>query len=184
MSTIEDLWNSIKDHRMVFKKVTSHFTTNTSFTKALIPLDSIRSDDAESSVLYMSFGKLFEFDFTTEAVPDNLVNNTTLWPKLPKKESEEGVFLRVAQKLLVPLCRQVVLEPCYIDLVRDIDGLTTDVIGIGSKKTFHGTPDGRVNGLPLLFLSLDEEEGEEKDEEEEVGETPNGYGSNGKDQQS
>ena len=185
MSTIEDLWNAIKDHSMVFQKVTSYFNTSTNFTKAIIPLDSIRSDDAERSVLYMSFGKLFEFDFTTEAVPDNLANNTTLWPKLPKKELEEGVFLRVAQKLLMPLFGQVVLKPHYRDLVRDIDGLTTDIIGIGSKKTFHGTPDGRVNGLPLLFLSPDEEEEEEEVEEvEEVGETSSGFGSNSKDQQS
>ena len=183
MEIIEELWDSIKDHRMIFQKVSRNFTTCTNFTKAVIPLEPIKSDDTEQSIKCMSFGKLFDFDFNTEVLSADIVeilaNNTTPWTKPNKKTYEKDVMVKVAQQLFVPLIGEVVFEPDYKDHVKGIAGLTTDMIGIGSKETFHGTLDARVNGTLCLFVPGDDDDDDDDEEEE----TSSGFGSNGKDQQ-
>ena len=70
----------------------------------------------------------------------------------------------------MPLCRadEVILEMSYSTLVSNLGpgaaGLKTGYIGLGSWKTWHGTPDARVRGTEVVgrkevtYLLLDEED--------------------------
>ena len=76
---------------------------------------------------------------------------------------------KLANISLVPLCRgnEVILENNYSTLISNLGpgaaGIRTDHIGLGSWKTWHGTPDARVRESEVVGrkVSHDIEEYEE-----------------------
>ena len=77
--------------------------------------------------------------------------------------------MKIVRRILVPLCRkdEVILEKNYSTLISNLGpvaaGIKTDHIGIGSWKTWHGSPDARVRGSEVIgrnvsLLRLDVEE--------------------------
>ena len=62
--------------------------------------------------------------------------------------SEQKVFLEICSKILAPLCEEeMVLEKRY----HFSGGFHTGNIGIGTVKTWHGTPDARVRGANVIL---------------------------------
>ena len=62
--------------------------------------------------------------------------------------SEQKVFLEICSKILAPLCEEeMVLEKRYHFSGR----FHTGNIGIGTVKTWHGTPDARVRGASVIL---------------------------------
>ena len=61
-------------------------------------------------------------------------------------------MLNVSSKILVPLCREVVLESSYGEILGE--QMTTELncgdIGMGSVDTWHGTPDVRVREVEVV----------------------------------
>ena len=77
------------------------------------------------------------------------------WPVLPpkRKKIEKEVMLSIASSILLPLCRDVILEKRYWRalLERPVPGLEFDYIGMGTVHTWHGTPDARVRGAEVVY---------------------------------
>ena len=79
-----------------------------------------------------------------------------LWPVFeanPKYvKSERDMMLDITSEILVHLCHEVTLEKRYRSFVRARNPtlprpLTYSPLGLGSKKTWHGTPDTQVRVL-------------------------------------
>lgn len=77
------------------------------------------------------------------------------WPPCtwPSKPSERDVMLGLASDIFRPLCREVVLERRFNRLLWDkpIPGVSAAHLGMGSLDTWHGTPDARVRGAPVVI---------------------------------
>lgn len=84
-----------------------------------------------------------------------------------KDQTECKAVEDLAQFLLLPLCQSVTLEKRKHEskALKEV-GLDVNPIGIGSKLTWHGSPDCRAFPSNLNVISL-EEEGEEDDNENE-----------------
>jgi hypothetical protein len=75
------------------------------------------------------------------------------------KQREKVIMLNVSSKILAPLCREVVLESSYWEILGE--QMTTELncgdIGMGSVHTWHGTPDVRVRGVEVVCRRETEE---------------------------
>ena len=88
------------------------------------------------------------------------------WPVSRVNETEKTVMLDIASHILVKLCLEVTLEKRYSAATATMPGLTTSRLGLGSNKTWHGTPDVQVRGVAMCRGIFDEEEvcgGDEED---------------------
>ncbi len=158
----------------VIYKVPTVFNPTTSFSQVDLNLEPYE-DDMKHSVVIRA-GELFELE-QLEAKPENqevfkFIKNSRAkpWPPFQSTPlSEHSVFLEISQRILVPLCRsdEVILESSYSTLVSKLGpgtaGLKTGSIGLGSWKTWHGSPDARVRGSDVVsrevsHLLLDEED--------------------------
>ncbi len=88
---------------------------------------------------------------------------------LPTREST--VALKICSQVLQHICGpgEVVLEKdTYKQLLskKPINGVHVGTIGLGSTKTWHGTPDVRVRGTNIVVSGMEMEEDETEDEEE------------------
>lgn len=114
-----------------------------------------------------------------EVTPDDLdvlkfLNNcrSSPWPPYPLPsvpKSEKTVLLALISKIFVHICKEVVLElsgneppvpmPCPVKV---------DYLGMGTVKTWHGTPDARVRGVDIISRKKSEHiEGSYDDSAEE-----------------
>ena len=99
------------------------------------------------------------------------------WPPFSKHISEYSVLFEIIQKHLVPLCRpdEVILENNYSKFLSKLGpgaaGIKTAYIGLGSWKTWHGTPDTRVKGNEVVGRKVthpcDEDDNYNNDDVEE-----------------
>ena len=66
---------------------------------------------------------------------------------------ESDVLLAITEHILIPLCatNEIFLEKKhkYRDLI--FQGVSTKLLGMGTTKTWHGTPDARVRGFNLVL---------------------------------
>ena len=111
--------------------------------------------------------------FKVEAKPENFEalkfihqSRRHLWPPFKSthttysisKQSEKDVMLSISSEILVPLCREVILEKRYRDVLKgQVSVLTFGEIGMGSVHTWHGTPDVRVRGAEVVYRKETEE---------------------------
>ena len=128
--------------------------------------------------------EVFKFIRNAKSIP---------WPPFSfstKPLSEQRVLLEIVRRILVPLCREdeVILEKNYSTLISNLGpvaaGIKTGYIGIGSWKTWHGSPDARVRGSEVIgrnvsLLRLDVEEYEEYEEYDSDGESDDTRGTDG-----
>ncbi len=132
-------------------------------------------DDLDRSVVIRA-GELFELE-RLEAKPENqevfnFIKNSRsrAWPPSSKHLSEHSVLLGISQQILVPLCRadEVILEMSYSTLVSKLGpGAAGLKIGLGSWKTWHGTPDTRVRGAEVVGRKVTHDEEDDDVEEDD-----------------
>ena len=94
-------------------------------------------------------------------------SRTVLWDPPPKKSLEKTVTLKLCSQLLQYICKpnEVIIEyPGYEHI--PIPGVQFGFIGLGSRKTWHGSPDVQVRGTANIVM---QSMNEEKQEEEESG---------------
>ena len=78
----------------------------------------------------------------------------------------------------MPLCRadEVILEKSYSQLIGPGTGVKTGDIGLGTWKTWHGTPDARVRGSEVVGGKVTQLLYEEEDDVEEEQDDSDGEG--------
>lgn len=143
----------INEFPFVVYYVDSEFCTNSSFSHLDLQL-AVHNDGRRRFAL--SFNLLFKVEAKPEysdALKFIYRSRNCLWPLVHAnpnfKQSEKKMILGVCSKILVPLCKEVILEKRYrVDLSKMpmIAGLKCGDIGMGSVHTWHGTPDVRVRG--------------------------------------
>jgi hypothetical protein len=186
MTDISKILDSIKNHEFVFHEVTNTFCTSSNFTRAEIPTEPIQemigSASTEKCVLLKT---LFDLSSVQNCLPDHVkefLQQEFQSVTTPKRMSETTAVLDLTRRLLLPLFKKVTLESKTYSTLVSGGNVEAAPIGIGSKKTLHGTPDMKVDDLLCLYMPCASE-----DEEEEVEEGNDeissglGSGSTGKD---
>lgn len=157
-------------------KVATSFNPNSVFSRVDLNLETY--EDPLGYCIGVRAEDLFDLEqLELEAKPEHqevfkFIKNSKsrAWPPILNDLSERSVLLAISQHILVHLCRpnEVVLEKSYSTLISklgpDATGIRTDYIGLGSWKTWHGTPDARVRGSEVLCRKVLEKD----DEAEEV----------------
>jgi len=59
-------------------------------------------------------------------------------------------MLSVASEILAPLCKEVIMEKRYRDVLHQAAPVVWGEIGMGTIHTWHGTPDVRVRGSEFV----------------------------------
>jgi len=59
-------------------------------------------------------------------------------------------MLSVASEILAPLCKEVIMEKRYWDVLHQAAPVVWGEIGMGTIHTWHGTPDVRVRGSEFI----------------------------------
>ena len=145
----------VKDVPFEIYKVTTHFNPTSTLSQVDLNLETYQ-DHLERNIVIRA-GVLFEME-NLEAKPENeevfrFIKNckSRPWPPyFSERVSESTAFVEVIKHIFVPLCRsdEVILENNYSQYLLKkglvAAGLKTGHIGIGSWKTWHGTPDARV----------------------------------------
>ena len=136
-----------------FHYVTSDFCPSSSFSTVDLQL-AVHNNGLGQYAL--NFNTLFKVDVEpqhAEALKFIHRSRSHPWPPFHPdpnfKQSEKSIMLSICSEILLPLCREVILEKTYqADLSKwpMITGLECSDIGMGSKDTWHGTPDVRVRG--------------------------------------
>lgn len=137
----------------MFVHVQVPFHTQTSFSALELGLEAYTDKSSQFRVAVK-----MEDLFKVEVTPDDLdvlkfLNNcrSSPWPPYPLPsvpKSEKTVLLALISKIFVHICKEVVLEqplpvpmPCPVKV---------DYLGMGTVKTWHGTPDARVKGVDII----------------------------------
>ena len=144
-------------------KVTSPFCPTASFSSVTFDLAAHVDVETQSTRLALPFDSLFNVDVdvkpaSRETLEFISTSRKHLWPPLYPdptfKPSERAVVLKIASEILVPLCKEVLLEKrARAALSSHLSGrqslalkLRCADLGLGTVKTWHGTPDLRVRG--------------------------------------
>ena len=83
-----------------------------------------------------------------------------IWPPNPNSfKYKKNVMIEICTEVLKPLCRaeELIFEKSMSVLSTaktDVTGLKVADIGLGTVKTWHGTPDARVRGSHLVFQKV------------------------------
>ena len=173
----QDLLAVTGNVRFFFLKVCSTF--NPTSTLSEVDLEVVPATQKGHN-LVVSAKKLFAFE-RLEAKPEYeqafkyIKNcNSKPWPPhgLNSKSLEKELVVALCQNIFVPLSRldSVLLEKGYTSVLSalgpDGAGLKASDLGIGTLKTWHGTPDVRVRGTEILSLNTSEDEKEDDDDAE------------------
>ena len=138
--------------------ISSGFYPKAAFTKVQFSLDAHVTSDQTSRVSFR-FNELFHLELSEAHRPAlEFIHRSrdVFWPYHEQRRRESDVALQVCSKVLQHICKPdtVVLEHTYRSLLSKkpfIDGVQTGYIGLGSGKTWHGTPDGRVRGTNIVI---------------------------------
>ena len=119
-------------------------------------------------------GLMFEQEFlhcdmlpTTSLVLDDKIRflhgcRSKPWPLHPerKNQSEASVFTDIVSHILAHLCTGIKLEAKYRHICSGSKTVDYGDLGMGTHRTWHGTPDGRVRGEVNLIAGgdIDEED--------------------------
>ncbi len=155
----------IEDIRFPFCKVTSPFCPSSAFSQLDFEIEAYVRDDRPSRV-GLSLKELFKVEAVDPAFDSALkfiVNGKNhIWPPFTTsttERSEKDVMVTLC-KILTPLSSEVILEGTYkthLALERESVLLSVGDIGIGSVHTWHGSPDARVRGVPVVCLKAAED---------------------------
>lgn len=155
----------------VFHYADSEFFPKSSFSALKFELNAYTDDQYVTQSAVCPSG-LFAFGARPEhfeALKFIHCSRSHPWPVLPpeRKKTKREVMLSIASRILMPLCREVVLEKGYRRALeeRPVPGLECDNIGMGTVHTWHGTPDARVRGAEVVYRR-------ETDEMYEVSQAP------------
>ena len=158
-------------------KVTTTFNPTSVLSRVDLNLEPYK-DHLERNVVIRT-ETLFDLE-QLEAKPENQEVFTFIkncrsrpWPPFSKHISEYSVMCEISRQMFVPLCRpdEVILENNYSKFLSKLGpgtaGVKTGYIGLGSCKTWHGTPDARVRGSEVVGKKVthlcDEDDVEEDD---------------------
>ena len=166
---INSVLQKLNRHLFLFYEIDRNFNASTSFSDAKLSIMPIYQREDRISV---KFGNLFPFGQLLSALPADLstslsgVENfiktkcgTLKWPWLPSASQplyEKEIMLKMAKNVFVPLFGKVTFEPSYREHIsEDSEGIEVGPIRLGSKYTFHGMPDMRVNGSSYILSTSD-----------------------------
>ena len=162
-----NIMSTVKDIPFVLHCVTTGFNPTTAFSSSSFHL-AAHTDERRTCRLGVTVSNLFEVDLKpehAEALTFIMNSSRQSWPPdSSRAKSEQQVVLELASQILVPLSRRndVVLEQKYCHIPRP-DGLRCAYLGMGSLKTWHGTPDVRVRGAQVVCRCIEASEGEDLD---------------------
>ena len=137
----------------VFHYVASTFCPNSSFSALDFQVNA-HTNPCGTSQMAVRFSDLFQ----VEVKPNDIGVFKFPWPPLycfysKPKQREKVIMLGVSSNILSPLCREVVLESSYWEILKE--QMTTELdcgdLGMGSLDTWHGTPDVRVKGVEVVY---------------------------------
>ena len=167
---MQALVRDMKDHVVIFQRVSRNFCTVSNFTEARIPMEAIRGTEGLRKC--MKIIDLLHMEKVLENIPEGVrdfLDKCTPWPERNKKHYEMKVLVDLAQSVLVPLFGEVTFESKYRKEVEGILGMRAEALGIGTYNTLHGTPDIRVDGLQLVFTPESPEDPQDDDESSGLG---------------
>ena len=109
----------------------------------------------------LSVKDLFKVEGMKYSPPLKFIANSKskLWlphyPSAINKPSESEMMIKLMSTVFVPLCSDVTLESRYARILDKCrmpmpDDVHVGAIGLGSAKTWHGTPDARVGGVEVV----------------------------------
>ena len=157
-----------------FFRVGTTFCPSSTFSEVDLKLVPIATSEGHKIVVNAKH--IFAFD-RLEAKPEyaeafKYIKNCKSKPWPPHSlTSTKEVVIALCQHLLVPLSRPdtVLLERGYTSFLSVLgperEGLKTANLGMGSRKTWHGTPDVRVRGVEIIGHKV--EDVADADEEDE-----------------
>ena len=151
------------------------------------------TSQTDMSRVALRFEQLFKVEATERGEGENFIHTCkkTLWPVFHAspsyKDTERSVLLEIVSEILVKLGCKVTMEKRFHKaleavLARDLKmsrSLSTSALGLGSTKTWHGTPDLRVRGV--VFCEKSEEEvsdSESEDKEDKSSVSSDGMATN------
>ncbi len=123
-------------------------------------------DDSGSFRVGLHVKDLFKLDAVDPAFTSALkfiVNGRNHpWPPFTTstKRSEKDVMVSLCSNIFLPLSSEVILESTYATFLMGKDPpvpLQASHIGLGTINTWHGTPDARAMGTPLVWLKASED---------------------------
>ena len=161
---------AVKKKRFYFYTVNNMFNHTAMLSLPDLDVDLKRNTDGYFG--YVQVGTLFDFDISSigQDVRSAMQEASQKdWP--PEKRTmtfEWEVAVAVAECFLGPLCSHIEIEPSYEAYIGESRVVRLCNLGIGKRSTWHGVPDMRVRGIPVVVRS--QEEAEVREEEEgEVG---------------
>ena len=158
----------------IFHSVTSAFCPTSCFSSVDFLLEAYTDKDGRYRMA-MSINKLFKVKVEEKHI-DALKfidrSRSNQWPPieltLHEHNSDKAIMLSVNLRILMPLCREVILEKAYQGVLVQQRLPTANIkcqsIGMGSVYTWHGTPDIRVRGTEVVCRRGNEHELELEDE--------------------
>jgi len=159
-----DLLAEVKCIPFFLYKVVEPFNRTSSFSQVQLNMAPYITDERFPALITVDAQELLDFDMlqVNEETHKFICNCKSIaWPPL-KPFNEHTAFLHISQKLFVPLCcnDEVILEKSYTKYLQSLgpgsDGLRACNIGLGSFKTWHGTPDARVRGTEIIHSTIKE----------------------------
>ena len=171
----QTMFENVKQVRFFFNYVSTAFDHTASFSAVTFRVKPY-GDSAEVR-LSVKLSQLFAPNNPEQQHFEHLkfINDCQdhhIWPPNPNSfKYEKDVMIEICTEVLKPLCRaeELILEAKYESVLStaktDVTGLKAADIGLGSMKTWHGTPDARVRGSHLVFQEVENGESEESDAE-------------------
>ena len=168
------MFENVKDVCFLFNYVSTPFDHTASFSAVTFKVEPY-SDSAEVR-LSVKLSQLFAPNNPEQQHFEHLkfINDCQdhhIWPPNPNSfKYEKDVMIEICTEVLKPLCRaeELILEKKYESVLStaktDVTGLKAAYIGLGTVKTWHGTPDARVRGSHLVFQEVENGESEESEE--------------------
>ena len=162
-------------------KMVSDFCEVSSFSSCDFCIEAHKDPDDPSRFCAFKFLDLFNVDLKPKDVDSAMkfINRckSIYWPcdhwSPDFVESEKTIMIDVCTTILLPLCNEVILERRYQDSLESMhwSSLTCGAIRLGTPKTWHGTPDGRVRAGGVNLLCSKTDEGDAGSDEESDGMT-------------
>jgi len=162
-------------------KMMSGFCEDSSFSQCQFRIEASTNPNDPSKVRAFKFLDLFNVDLKPEGVDGAMKFihrcKKIFWPcdhwSPNFVESEKTIMIDVCTTILMPLCNEVILERGYQDSLKSVSwsSLTCGAIGLGTPKTWHGTPDGRVRAGGVNLLCSKTDKGDAGSDEESDGMT-------------
>lgn len=125
------------------------FNPGASFSDATpLNMTSLKWEDGERFLI--TFPTLFNMEYSGPDAPDkkkleNFISHQHKKVKLPKSSecTENELLISISRQILVPLFGRILFKEQFSGLLepKDKEHMYAEVIGMGTERTWHGTPD-------------------------------------------